>query len=98
MNMEHFLERELARENEVLGENLPQCRFIHHKVYLESNPACRSGNWASGYFEQGIKHSHIIESGQCFDQLSDCQLYKKISALCILFRHYTYLLITLKQF
>jgi hypothetical protein len=24
----------MARETEVLGENLPQCRFVHHKPYM----------------------------------------------------------------
>jgi hypothetical protein len=31
MNVEQSLEWELAGETEVLGENLPQCHFIHHK-------------------------------------------------------------------
>jgi hypothetical protein len=30
MMMEKLVER-LAGETEVLGENLPQCRFVHHK-------------------------------------------------------------------
>jgi hypothetical protein len=33
MTMEILVER-LARETEVLGENLPQCRFVHHKLHM----------------------------------------------------------------
>jgi hypothetical protein len=33
MIMEKLVEW-LARETEVLGENLPQCRFVHHKPHM----------------------------------------------------------------
>jgi hypothetical protein len=31
MIVEQFVECELEGESEVLGENLPQCHFVHHK-------------------------------------------------------------------
>jgi hypothetical protein len=33
MMMENLVEW-LAGETEVLGENLPQCRFVHHKAHM----------------------------------------------------------------
>jgi hypothetical protein len=40
----------LAGEIEVLGENLPQCRFVHHKPYMPArtwNPGRRGEKPAS---------------------------------------------------
>jgi hypothetical protein len=34
MNMEQLVQYELTRGTEVLGENVPQCYFVHHKSHM----------------------------------------------------------------
>jgi hypothetical protein len=34
MNVEQSVEWELAGKTEVLGENLAQCHFVHHKSHM----------------------------------------------------------------
>jgi hypothetical protein len=34
MIVEQLVECELTGENELLGENLPQCHFAHHKSHM----------------------------------------------------------------
>jgi hypothetical protein len=49
MNVEESVEWELAGETEVLGENLPQCYFVHHKSHM-TWPGFKPGppRWEAG--------------------------------------------------
>jgi hypothetical protein len=47
----------IGQETEVLGENLPQCRFVHHKcdmTYLGLNPDRRSGKPPTDHLSYGM--------------------------------------------
>jgi hypothetical protein len=35
----------IDRENDVLRENLPQCRFVHHKPYILQGPEPGPPRW-----------------------------------------------------
>jgi hypothetical protein len=54
MKMEKLVER-LAGETEVLGENLPQCRFVHHKPHMLTGrePGRHGGKPATDRFSYG---------------------------------------------
>jgi hypothetical protein len=52
------LEELLEGETEILGENLLQCRFVHHKPHMicpGANPGCRSGKPATNRLSYGTQ-------------------------------------------
>jgi hypothetical protein len=55
MIMEQLVEWGLAGETEVLGENLPQGHFVHHKSHmtLGSNPGRHGGMPATNRLNYG---------------------------------------------
>jgi hypothetical protein len=56
MMLEKMVEWWLVGKTEVLGENLSQCRFIHHKPHmlcLDANPSHRGGKPATNRLSYG---------------------------------------------
>jgi hypothetical protein len=53
----------LVGETEVLGENLPQRHFVHHKSHLtdpDANPGRRGGKPATNRFSYGVAIQYYI--------------------------------------
>jgi hypothetical protein len=46
----------LAGETEVLGENLPQCRFVHHKPHMAARTRTRTAAVGSQRLTAELRH------------------------------------------
>jgi hypothetical protein len=60
MMMENLVEWRLTGETEILGENLPQRHFVHHKFHLpdlDSNPGRRGWKPATNRLSYGAAYS-----------------------------------------
>jgi hypothetical protein len=68
MSVEQSVEWELAGETDVLGENLPQCHFVHQKSHttwpdLGSKPGRRGGKQATNRLSYGT--ADVVSISDC---------------------------------
>jgi hypothetical protein len=69
MNMEHLVARELVEEAEVLGRNLPQCHFSHHKSHMTwLGIELETSRWEAG--DQPPEPRHGPSSHRIFKPMS----------------------------
>jgi hypothetical protein len=64
--MENLMELWFAEETELLGENLPQCHFVHYKYHMfcpEANPGRRIGKSATSRLSYGTAYYHRLMQG-----------------------------------
>jgi hypothetical protein len=59
MSVEQSVEWEMARETEVIGENLPQCYCVYHKSHM-TWPGLQPGppEWEAGFSH--LTHDHLF--------------------------------------
>jgi hypothetical protein len=63
MSVEQSVEWELTGDIEVLGGNLPQCHFVHHKSHMTWSglePETRNGKPATNHLSYGTALSGLI--------------------------------------
>jgi hypothetical protein len=76
MNVEQSVECELAGENEVLGENLPQITLSPAWPDLGSNPGRRGGKPSTNGMSYGTRHMSLYLMRKMFSILfSDAVLF-----------------------
>jgi hypothetical protein len=56
----------LAGETELLGENLPQCRFFHHKRHMLPGRKPGPPRWEASYGTANIGVSLTVDFKQIF--------------------------------
>jgi hypothetical protein len=67
MSMEHLAKWELAGETEVLGGNLSQCHFSHHKSHNEltwDRTQARGVKAATNHLSYGTAYSRALQLDQ----------------------------------